>query len=104
MLAWLLRTTGWWGNVASVGLAGGHELNTTVMPFILRGVSLLGINSMATPRARRLAVWERLAGDLKPGHLRQIGSRTVGLDDLPAVFEELLSGRVTGRTVVRIGR
>ncbi|HUO81558.1 MAG TPA: oxidoreductase [Gammaproteobacteria bacterium] len=104
MLAWLLRTTGWWGNVACVGLAGGHELHTTVMPFILRGVSLLGINSMATPRARRLAVWERLAGDLKPAHLEAIGDRTVDFDELPAVFDELLSGRVTGRTVVRLGR
>ncbi|MGH8495970.1 MAG: oxidoreductase [Gammaproteobacteria bacterium] len=103
MLAWLTRTTGWWGNIASIGLAGGHELHTTVMPFILRGVSLLGINSMATPRAQRLAVWERLAGDLKPAHLAIIGTRTVAFDDLPGVFDEFLRGEVTGRTVVKIG-
>lgn len=102
MLAWLTRTTGWWGNIASIGLAGGHQLNTTVMPFILRGVSLLGINSMATPRAQRLAVWRRLAGDLKPAHLATIGARTIAFDDLPAVFEDYLSGAVVGRTVVKI--
>lgn len=103
MLAWLTRTTGWWGNIASIGLAGGHELNTTVMPFILRGVSLLGVNSMATPRAQRLAVWQRLAGDLKPAHLAIIGTRTIAFDDLPGAFDEFLRGEVTGRTIVAIG-
>ena len=70
LLTWLTRTVDYWGNIASVGLAGGHELQTTVMPFILRGVSLLGINSVATPRELRLAVWQRLATDLRPSQAR----------------------------------
>src|SRR5438132_8897970 len=61
MLTWLTRTVDFWGNIASIGLAGSAELKTTVMPFILRGVNLLGINSSATQRALRLAVWSRIA-------------------------------------------
>lgn len=102
MLTWLTRTMGWWGNIASIGLAGSHELNTTVMPFILRGVNLLGINSMATPRDLRLAVWDRIATDLRPQHLDRIGSREIGFDDLPDAFQDYLDGKVLGRTVVRI--
>jgi acrylyl-CoA reductase (NADPH) len=103
MLTWLTRTMGWWGNIASIGLAGSHELHTTVMPFILRGVNLLGINSMATPRALRLAVWDRVATDLMPQHLDMIGTRELALDDLPDAFQAYVDGTVTGRTVVRIG-
>ena len=102
MLTWLTRTMGWWGNIASIGLAGSHELNTTVMPFILRGVNLLGINSMATPRKTRLAVWKRLATDLKPAKLGTILSRVVPFDELPRAFDDFLAGRVVGRTVVKI--
>ena len=69
MLAGLTRQVDFWGNIASVGLAGGAELKTTVMPFILRGMNLLGINSSATPRAERLEVWQRIATDLAPRHL-----------------------------------
>ena len=72
MLAGLTRQVDFWGNIASVGLAGGAELKTTVMPFILRGVNLLGINSSATPRAERLEVWRRIATDLAPRHLERI--------------------------------
>jgi len=102
LLAWLTRTVDQWGNIASVGLAAGAELHTTVMPFILRGVNLLGINSVYTPRATRLAVWARLAGDLRPRHLDRICTKVVDLDDLPAQFDDYLKGRVTGRTVVKI--
>ncbi|HET9391215.1 MAG TPA: acryloyl-CoA reductase, partial [Steroidobacteraceae bacterium] len=63
MLAWLTRTVDFWGNIASIGLAGSAELKTTVMPFILRGVNLLGINSSATPRELRMQVWQRIATD-----------------------------------------
>lgn len=101
-LAWLTRTTRPWGNIASVGLAGGHELNTTVMPFILRGVNLLGINSAATPRRLRLRIWKRISTDLKPSKLAAIASNTVAFDALPKAFEPLLAGKVIGRTVVRI--
>ena len=102
MLAWLTRTTDWWGNIAAIGLAGSHELHTTVMPFILRGVNLLGINSMATPRALRLKVWSRIATDLKPSQLKLIAAETVPFDGLPAVFPKVLEGRHRGRVVVRI--
>lgn len=103
MLTWLTRTVGWWGNIASIGLAGSHELRTTVMPFILRGVNLLGINSMATPRKLRLKIWERIATDLKPSKINRIASEVVLLDDLPRIFPRILEGRQHGRVVVRIG-
>jgi NADPH2:quinone reductase len=102
-LSWLTRTVDSFGNIASIGLAGGPELKTTVMPFILRGVNLLGINSSATPRATRLAVWQRLATDLMPRHLDRIVTRTLRFDDLPGAFDAYLKGAVTGRTVVAIG-
>jgi len=102
MLTWLTRSVGWWGNIASIGLAGSHELHTTVMPFILRGVNLLGINSMATPRDLRLKVWSRIAKDLKPSKLKLIAGETVGFDDLPGVFPKVLEGRHRGRVLVRI--
>ncbi|HEY2808544.1 MAG TPA: oxidoreductase [Steroidobacteraceae bacterium] len=103
VLTWLTRTVDFWGNIASIGLAAGAELNTTVMPFILRGVSLLGINSSATPRARRIAVWQRIGTDLRPRHLARIVTRTIEFDELPSAFPAHLEGAVTGRTVVRIG-
>ncbi len=102
MLAGLLRQVDFRGNVASIGLAGGHELATTVMPFILRGVNLLGINSSATPRAERLEVWRRIAGDCAPRHLDRIATRTIPFAELPAAFPAYLEGKVTGRTVVKI--
>ena len=102
VLTWLTRTVDQWGNIASVGLAGGHELVTTVMPFILRGVNLLGINSVLTPREMRLEVWRRLATDLRPAQLDRICTRIVGFDELPRQFDDFIQGRVTGRTVVRI--
>ncbi|MGE0583398.1 MAG: oxidoreductase [Steroidobacteraceae bacterium] len=102
MLTWLTRTVGYWGNIASIGLAGSPKLDTTVMPFILRGVNLLGINSSATPREPRLAVWQRIGGDLAPRHLDRIRSRTIRFDDLPGAFGALLEGGVVGRTVVAI--
>ncbi len=102
MLTWLTRSVGWWGNIASIGLAGSHELNTTVMPFILRGVNLLGINSMATPRALRLKVWARIAKDLKPGKLKLIAGESVGFDALPQVFPKVLAGSHRGRIVVKL--
>ena len=102
MLTWLTRCVDFWGNIASIGLAGGAELKTTVMPFILRGISLLGINSAATPREPRLTIWKRIATDLKPRHLDRIVTRSIGFDELPAAFPAYIDGRVTGRTVVRI--
>jgi NADPH2:quinone reductase len=102
-LTWLTRTVGYGGNIASVGLAASHELNTTVMPFILRAVCLLGINSVETPRDLRLAVWNRIANDLKPGHLDRIAGSTIDFSELPGAFQDYIEGKVTGRTLVRIG-
>ena len=102
LLTWLTRTTQYDGNIASIGLAGGHELHTTVMPFILRGVNLLGINSVATPRPVRLDVWHRIATDLRPAALDRIAHRSVAFDDLPQQFADYIQGRVTGRTIVQI--
>jgi len=101
-LAWLTRTTLPWGNIASIGLAAGVGLSTTVMPFILRGVSVLGINSVQVPRELRLAVWARLASDLKPAHLGAIATRELTLDELVSVADGYLAGSVTGRTVIRV--
>jgi NADPH2:quinone reductase len=104
LLTWLTRTTDYGGNIASIGLAGSHELHTTVMPFILRGVNLLGINSVATPRPVRLDVWHRLATDLRPAALDRIAHRTVTFDELPRQFDDYIQGRVTGRTLVQIAK
>ncbi len=101
-LAWLTRTTDYGGNIAAIGLASHIKLETTVMPFILRAVCLLGINSVDTPRDLRLAVWSRIGGDLRPRHLETIGSRTIAFDDLPGAFQAYIDGTVTGRTVVEI--
>lgn len=103
ILSWLTRTVGPRGNVASVGLVGGVEFRTTVMPFILRGVNLLGINSSATPRELRLEVWKRIGSDLLPPDLQHIVTRTVSFEELPEAFEDYLKGKVVGRTVVAIG-
>ena len=102
ILAWLTRTVRPWGNIASVGLAGGAKLNTTVMPFILRGVSLLGITSANCPTDLRHQLWQRLASDLKPQHLERIVSGTASLSDLPAIFSAMLNAETTGRTVIKI--
>jgi NADPH2:quinone reductase len=101
-LTWLTRTVGYGGNIASIGLAASHALNTTVLPFILRAVCLLGINSVDTPRDLRLAVWRRLGSDLKPRHLDKIASNTIKFDDLPGAFQAFIDGKVVGRTVVEI--
>ncbi len=102
LLTWLTRTVDQWGNIASIGLAASMELHTTVVPFILRGVNLLGINSVLTPRELRLEVWRRLATDLRPAALDRICTKSVGFGELPAQFDDYLQGRVTGRTLVRI--
>ena len=103
VLTWLTRTVDFNGNIACIGLAASPELHTTVMPLILRGVSLLGINSVANSRELRLKVWDRLATDLKPRHLDRICARTIALDELLAAFPAYVAGAVQGRTLVRIG-
>ncbi len=100
MLASLLATTVPYGNVANCGLAASAELSTTVMPFIIRGVSLLGVASAGTARTIREAIWQHLATDWKPAHLADIHTATATLDTLPGVFEKMLAGESFGRTVV----
>jgi acrylyl-CoA reductase (NADPH) len=102
VLAGLTRQIDFWGNIASIGLAGGAELKTTVLPFILRGVNLLGINSSATRRAERLEVWQRISGDLTPRQLDEIVTKVIEFDELPGAFQAHMDNRVTGRTVVKI--
>jgi NADPH2:quinone reductase len=102
ILTWLTRTVDNWGNIVSIGNAASVKLETTVFPFILRGVSLLGVNSSSMPREVRAATWKRLASDLKPRHLDQVVTRTLGFDELPGAFDDYLKGRVMGRTVVKI--
>ncbi|HZH44562.1 MAG TPA: YhdH/YhfP family quinone oxidoreductase [Lysobacter sp.] len=102
MLASLLAQTVPYGNVASAGLAAAAELATTVMPFIIRGVSLLGVASAGTARDIRTALWQRLATDWKPAHLERICTREAGLEELPAVFATMLAGGSRGRTLVRL--
>lgn len=100
-LAWLTRTMQSGGLIASFGNAGGIELKTTVLPFILRGVRLIGVDSGFTPMPLRRRVWDRLARDLKPRHLNDIAS-TITLDDLPGYFEKMLKGGIRGRAVVKL--
>ncbi|WP_341678298.1 oxidoreductase [Niveibacterium sp. SC-1] len=103
VLAWLASTMKPWGTIASIGLAAGTQLNTTVMPFILRGVSLLGVDSGYVGAALREQVWARLASDLKPAHLDAL-TREVPFESLPEEFGKFIAGQARGRTVVRIGQ
>jgi acrylyl-CoA reductase (NADPH) len=102
MLDMLTRVIQPWGAIASCGMAGGTELHTTVMPFIIRGLALLGINSANTPYALRAQLWQRLASDWKPAHLAQIAEKEVTLAQLPETFDRLMAGGALGRTVVRL--
>lgn len=102
MLARVLGQLRYGGSVASVGLAGGAELPATVLPFLLRGVNILGINSVYQPLPRRLAAWERLARTLPPP-LLDLAMREVTLEEVAALGDDILQGKLTGRTVVRLG-
>jgi len=101
-LAYMLRTLKYGGAVAASGLTGGSALHTTVMPFILRGVSLLGIDSVYCPMPLRLQLWQRLAGDLKPRGLAESIAHDVPLEKVPEIGARILRGEIRGRTVVRI--
>lgn len=98
-LANLIKRLKYGSAVAASGLTGGSALSTTVMPFILRAVALLGIDSVQTPMDVRAATWSRIASDLKPSGIDSIG-RPIGLGDLDAVLDTILAGGVTGRYVV----
>jgi acrylyl-CoA reductase (NADPH) len=101
-LAYALRTVRIGGAVASSGQVGGVAVHTTVMPFILRGVSLRGVDSANMEIGARRALWARMAGDLRPRSLDRL-VREVTLDEVDGVLSETLGGGATGRTVVRVG-
>jgi acrylyl-CoA reductase (NADPH) len=103
MLAGISRVIDLWGNIACCGMAGGHGLNATVFPLILRGVSLLGISSANCPIEMRRKLWNRLGGEWKPPHLDEIIKQEVTLETMEIVFNDMLEGRSLGRTVVKIG-
>ncbi len=102
MLSWLARTMQQNGVIASFGNAGGAELHTTVYPFILRGVRLIGIDSAAAAMPLRRQIWQRLAGELRPARLDLV-THTIPFRQLPQACEAMLQGRAHGRTVVKIG-
>jgi putative YhdH/YhfP family quinone oxidoreductase len=100
-LADVISTLEYGGAVAASGLTGGPGLTTTVMPFILRGVSLLGIDSVQLPIGPRRALWERLGGELKPRHLDDL-THEVDVKDVVAVIDQVRAGKYSGRAVVRV--
>lgn len=102
-LGWLTRTMKQRGCIASIGLAAGLELHTTVMPFILRGVSLLGVDSSQTPMEVRRKLWQRLATDMRPRRAAKF-VHTAPFADLPKLFPRYLESKVTGRTVIEISK
>lgn len=102
VLARILAETHYGGAVAACGLAGGADLPTTVMPFILRGVRLLGVDSVMCPRQKRSTAWQRLAAELPAEALTEVGQRTIGLNEIPQVCTELLERKVRGRVLVDV--
>jgi NADPH:quinone reductase-like Zn-dependent oxidoreductase len=101
--AYALRTARYGGAVATSGLVGGTAFDATVLPFILRDVSLLGVDSVGTPMDERRRVWSRLAGDLSPGDVNRLVTRELSLDDVDGYLDEVLAGSGRGRVVVRVG-
>ena len=101
-LSALVRATKPWGNVVSVGIAGGIKFKLSAMPFIIRGVNLLGVSSSNCPQSLRKKIWNRLGDDLHPEHIARIKTQTAKLEDLPEVFEKLLNNEIRGRVLVEI--
>jgi acrylyl-CoA reductase (NADPH) len=101
-LAYTLRTLRYGGAIASSGLTGGSDLRTTVLPFILRGVSLLGVDSVNVPIERRRTLWTRIADDYRPADLEALATREIGLEQLDEALTTALTGQGRGRTVVRV--
>jgi acrylyl-CoA reductase (NADPH) len=99
-LAEVLKAVKYGGSVAASGLTGGGSLPTTVFPFILRGVNLLGIDSVQNSLAERIEVWNRIAGDLRPPQLETAEPAVVGLEDLADVLDRIIAGDMVGRTLV----
>ena len=98
----LVRSTKSWGNVVSVGIAGGITFELSTMPFIIRGVNLLGASSSNCPQDLRKQIWQRLGNDLHPNHIAKIHTQTSRLENLPNVFEQLLNNEIQGRVLVEV--
>lgn len=101
-LSALVRACMPWGNVVSVGIAGGVKFELSTMPFIIRGVNLLGASSSNCPQPLRKQIWNRLGDDLHPEHIAKIKTQTASLENLPEVFEKLLNNEIRGRVLVEI--
>ncbi len=101
-LSALVRACASWGNVVSVGIAGGVKFELSAMPFIIRGVNLLGVSSSNCPQPLRKQIWNRLGDDLHPEHIAKIKAQKTNLENLPAVFEKLLKNEIRGRVLVEI--
>ncbi len=101
-LSALVRATKPWGNVVSVGMAGGVKFELSTMPFIIRGVNLLGVSSSNCPQPLRRQIWNRLGDDLHPDHIARINTQTASLENLPEIFEKLLNNETRGRVLVEI--
>ena len=101
-LSALVRATKPWGNVVSVGIAGGVKFELSTMPFIIRGVNLLGVSSSNCPQTLRKEIWNRLGDDLHPDQIAKIHSKTIKLKDLPITFEQLLNNEIQGRVLVEV--
>lgn len=101
-LAWLSKSVKPAGNIASIGMAAGAKVDTTTMPFILRGISILGITSAACRQDLRKRTWQSLGAELLPRNIDQVFAGEVGLAELPATFEKILSGTHRGRYLVRL--
>jgi acrylyl-CoA reductase (NADPH) len=99
-LAWLTKSVKPWGNIVSIGMAGGVAVNTSTMPFILRGISLLGVTSSACSQTLRKQIWGKLGDEFLPSKLDQVCSAEVSLEQLPEAFSRLLNGKVHGRQLV----
>jgi NADPH2:quinone reductase len=102
LLAWLTRTAMPWAGIASTGLTGGTALPLTVMPFILRGVSLIGVDSVMCPADLRRETWQRLATDMRPRALASVAPSDITLDELTRAFETLMKAQARGRFVVHL--
>ena len=102
LLSWVLRSTAPEGNVASIGLAADFKLPTNVMPFILRGVNLLGVNSTTLPNAAKQEVWEDIANNMSPQKIDQIVTKEVTLEELPDQFQAFIEGSIVGRVLVKV--
>ena len=101
-LSKLVRAAKPWGNVCSVGIAGGIKFELSTMPFIIRSVKLLGVSSSNCPQDLRKQIWQRLGNDMHPDHIAKIHSHTIKLEELPETFEKLLNNEIQGRVLVEV--